>query len=263
MRTGLRPQKILVASGARVAPGGESGWFQWLVPALVVIVVLFAALTVRSEADRSSRAATSATRAQAFAAAARESSALREAVRASHGHNASIKAQAGASLARVKEALVPLQRSTPGDAEVDAISKLVAAAPKAPSLTPLTTAADGLTHRLDDQADSAATRAHQRLTLTLVGSALLAALMLWSFFSKRARVSLERSERRFRSLVEHSTELLVVVDEKQRMRFLTPAFQRRLGYEVDELLGECLLDHVHRDDREQEAGDEPLRWRVR
>src|SRR3954449_10283771 len=257
MRTGLRPQKILVASGARVAPGGESGWFQWLVPALVVIVVLFAALTVRSEADRSSRAATSATRAQAFAAAARESSALREAVRASHGHNASIKAQAGASLARVKEALVPLQRSTPGDAEVDSISKLVAAAPKAPSLTPLTTAADGLTHRLDDQADSAATRAHQRLTLTLLGSALLAALMLWSFFSKRARVTLERSERRFRSLVEHSAELVAVVDERRRIRFLTPAFERTLGHDPEALLGTSLLELVHPEDREGE------RWRLR
>src|SRR3954464_10906930 len=70
MRVGLRPQKILVASGARVAPGGEKGPFQWLVPALVVIVVLFAALTVRSEADPSSRASTSAPRPHALAAAA-------------------------------------------------------------------------------------------------------------------------------------------------------------------------------------------------
>jgi diguanylate cyclase (GGDEF)-like protein/PAS domain S-box-containing protein len=257
MRAGLRPQKILLASGARVAPGGESGWFQWLVPILVVIVVLFAALTVRSEADRSSNAATAATRAQAFSAAVRESAALREAVRASNGGNARIKAQAGASFTRVTAALPLLMRAAPGDSEVGSIAGLVAKAPHAESLAPLASAADALVHRFDDEADSAASRAHQRLTLTLIGSGLLAALMLWSFFSKRARVTLERSERRFRSLVEHSAELVAVIDEKRRIRFVTPAFQRTLGYEEEALLGTSLLDLVHPEDREGE------RWRLR
>jgi diguanylate cyclase (GGDEF)-like protein len=257
MRAGVNRQKILVASGAKVAPGGESGWFQWLVPALVVIVVLFAALTVRSEADRSSRASTAATRAQAFAAAVRESDALREAVRASHGGNARIKAQASASLERMTDALAPLQRSAPDDADIETISQLVASAESDRSLAPLTTAADDLASRFEGDSDSAAVRAHQRLTLTLIGSGLLAALMLWSFFSKRARVTLERSERRFRSLVEHSTELVAVVDDRKRIRFVTPAFHRRLGYEDGSLLGSELLELVHPEDREGE------RWRLR
>src|SRR4051794_33522978 len=168
MRAGLRPQKILVASGARVAPGGEKGPVQWLVPALVVIVVLFAALTVRSEADRSSRASTAASRAQAFSAAVRESSALREAVRASHGHNATIKAQADESLTRMTTALAPLQRSAPDDSGVDAIGQLVADARTASSLKPLEGAATALSARFDNDSDSAAARAHQRLTLTLL-----------------------------------------------------------------------------------------------
>src|SRR3954451_3301499 len=103
MRAGLRPQKILVASGTRIAPGGESGWFQWLVPAVVVIVVLFAALTVRAAADRSSTAPPAAPRPRAFPAAVRERSARREPGPASHGTNKSIKGQADESLARVKE----------------------------------------------------------------------------------------------------------------------------------------------------------------
>jgi diguanylate cyclase (GGDEF)-like protein len=145
----------------------------------------------------------------------------------------------------------------PGDSEVAAIAALVKAAPGAESLHPLSAAADALAHRIDDEADSAAARAHQRLTLTLIGSGLLAALMLWSFFSKRARVTLERSERRFRSLVEHSTELVAVVDEKRRIRFVTPAFQRTLGHDTDSLLGTSLLDLVHPEDRDGE------RWRLR
>ena len=128
MHTGLRPQKLLAASGARIAPGGESGWFQWLVPGLVVMVVLFAAVTVRSEADHASKASTTATNAQAFRAAVRESAALKEAVLASRGNNASIKAQADASFARMRAAFAPLEQGTGGDPEVESLGRMAAIA---------------------------------------------------------------------------------------------------------------------------------------
>jgi diguanylate cyclase (GGDEF)-like protein/PAS domain S-box-containing protein len=260
---------MLVASAARVAPGGESGLFQWLVPALVVTVVLFAALTVRTEADRASQATTAATRAQAFTAAVRESDALGAAVRASHGGNAQIKTQARLSRVRMSAALEPLERAADGDSAVESLATLARAARTAPSLAPLLTAATAVERRLEDKARQTAARAHQRLTLTLIGSGLLAILMLASFFSKRARVSLERSERRFRSLVEHSTELVAVVDVKKRIRFVTPAFHRTLGYETERLLGSCLLDLVHAEDRKSLSLDAPpaegtpRRWRLR
>jgi diguanylate cyclase (GGDEF)-like protein/PAS domain S-box-containing protein len=273
MRRSLRAQKVLVASAARVAPGGESGWFQWLVPALVVIVVLFAALTVRSEAEQAATATTAAGRAQAFSAAVRESRALQAAVKASHGRNAEIRAQAAESAGRMRSALAPLVAITRGDPAVAAIAHQVHAARTGQdpaSLGPVVASADTLAKDLVDRARSTTDSAHQHLTLTLGGGALLAALMLWSFFSKRARVSLERSERRFRSLVEHSTELVAVVDEKKRIRFVTPTFHRRLGYEPDHLLGSSLLELVHADDRKQSPLEEapatdaaPRRWRLK
>jgi diguanylate cyclase (GGDEF)-like protein/PAS domain S-box-containing protein len=82
-------------------------------------------------------------------------------------------------------------------------------------------------------------------------------------------VQLERSERRFRSLVEHSTELVAVVDEKKHIRFVTPTFYRRLGYDPADLLGSSLLDLVHPEDAkttplEESPDDEsPRRWRLR
>jgi diguanylate cyclase (GGDEF)-like protein/PAS domain S-box-containing protein len=249
-----------------VAPGGESGWFQWLVPALVVTVVLFAALTVRSEADRSSRATTASAHAQAFTAAVRETAALEGAVKASHGGNAQIKDQARQSRGRMTAALAPIVREADGAADVQSIAGLVRGARPAASLV---APAVALERRLDDDSRRTAASAHQRLTFTLIGSGLLAVLMLWSFFAKRARVSLERSERRFRSLVEHSTELVAVVDAKKRIRFVTPAFHRRLGYETDRLIGTCLLDLVHEEDRKSvsldapSAPDRPRRLRLR
>src|SRR4051812_33557607 len=173
MRRGLRAQKVLVASAARIAPGGESGPFQWLVPALVVIVVLFAALNVRDEATKASAATTAAARAQEFSAAVRESRALQEAVEASHGSNAKIKAQARASLERVRSELTPLVDVARGNPQVAAIAASLKAA-GGKSLEPVATAADTLAHDLHDNARSSTQSAHQHLTLTLAGGALLA-----------------------------------------------------------------------------------------
>jgi diguanylate cyclase (GGDEF)-like protein/PAS domain S-box-containing protein len=273
MRRGLRAQKVLVASAARVAPGGEAGPFQWLVPALVVIVVLFAALTVRSEADKATTASLAATRAQDFSASARESRALQVAVDASQSANPAIKAQAKISLDRMKSELGPLVDVARGDPQVVAIARDVKGSGPGKSLEPVAAAADTLAHDLHDESRSTTQSAHQHLTLTLVGGALLAALMLWSFFAKRARIQLERSERRFRSLVEHSTELVAVVDDKKRIRFVTPTFHRRLGYDPDHLLGTPLLDLVHPEDAKQAPVEQaptadpedasPRRWRLK
>jgi diguanylate cyclase (GGDEF)-like protein/PAS domain S-box-containing protein len=271
MRPGLRPQKLLVASAAKVAPGGESGPFQWLVPALVVIGILFAALTVRDEAQKASTASVAATRAQAFSAAVRESRALQTAVTASHSGNAAIKAQAKVSLDDMRQALEPLTSIAPSDPQVASIARDAARARTDPArvLGPLAAASDALAKDFDDKARTTSQSAHQHLTLTLVGGGILAVLMLWSFFSKRARLQLERSERRFRSLVEHSNELVAVVDEKKRIRFVTPAFLRRLGYEPDHMLGQSLLELVHPEDAKQapveesQDGEAARRWRLK
>src|SRR3954452_9864601 len=179
MRRGPRPHKLLAASAARVAPGGESGWFQWLPPRVLVTLVLFAALTVRSDADRASRATTTSARAHAFLAAVRESVALETAVRASHGTNTQIKAQADGSRSRMLTALGPLVSSAGSDPTVAAVAGRARSARSVGTLNSLQTAGDSLSKRFDDAAQSDSTRSHQRLTLTLVGSAVLAALMLW------------------------------------------------------------------------------------
>src|SRR3954470_13776887 len=146
MRRGLRAQKVLVASAARVAPGGEAGPFQWLLPALLVVVVLFAALTLRGEGDRASIAGTAATRAQAVSSAVRESRALQEAVDASNGANPKIKAQAKASLDRVKSELVPLTEVPRPAPQVAAIARDVKNGGADKSLEPVAVAAETLAH---------------------------------------------------------------------------------------------------------------------
>src|SRR3954452_15733762 len=70
MREVLR--RLLGASASPVAAGGETGGWQWLLPALVVLVVAFAALDVHAAAGRSERASQRATAASALLTAVQD-----------------------------------------------------------------------------------------------------------------------------------------------------------------------------------------------
>ena len=59
----------------------------------------------------------------------------------------------------------------------------------------------------------------------------------------------QRSERRFRSLFENSSDVVTIVDEDLRIAFCTPAAERILGRTVESLVGQAPFEHVHPDDR--------------
>jgi diguanylate cyclase (GGDEF)-like protein/PAS domain S-box-containing protein len=59
---------------------------------------------------------------------------------------------------------------------------------------------------------------------------------------------LGEQESRFRSLIEHSSDLTVITDRQGRMTFTSPAITRMLGYTPDELLGTTMRDRIHPDD---------------
>ncbi|MEZ5426531.1 MAG: ATP-binding protein [Pyrinomonadaceae bacterium] len=62
------------------------------------------------------------------------------------------------------------------------------------------------------------------------------------------KLSIERSEQRFRSLVSNSFDIVLVFDTQGIIRFQSPSVTRVLGYGSDELIGRRGLDFVHRDD---------------
>ena len=63
--------------------------------------------------------------------------------------------------------------------------------------------------------------------------------------SARAR---EASETRFRSLVQHSTDLITIIDGADTIRYVSPAIRRVFGYESETLEGEPFRGLVHADD---------------
>ncbi|WP_276271948.1 response regulator [Haloarcula litorea] len=71
----------------------------------------------------------------------------------------------------------------------------------------------------------------------------------------RASEALKRSEAKFSKVVKNSTDVLGIVDKNGHFKYISPACESELGYEQEELIGECAFDYMPPEDR-QEAMDE-------
>jgi PAS domain S-box-containing protein len=65
---------------------------------------------------------------------------------------------------------------------------------------------------------------------------------------KRTEVALRDNERRFRALIEHSTDSISVVDADNHIIYLSPSVRSVEGYAPEELIGRNGLENTHPDD---------------
>jgi PAS domain S-box-containing protein len=61
----------------------------------------------------------------------------------------------------------------------------------------------------------------------------------------------KRQERGFRAFVEHSSDVITVVDEAGTVAYASPSIERAFGYTPMEIVGGDVFDLVHPDDRER------------
>jgi diguanylate cyclase (GGDEF)-like protein/PAS domain S-box-containing protein len=64
---------------------------------------------------------------------------------------------------------------------------------------------------------------------------------------------LSRHEKRFRSLVQHASDMTSVVDAEGRITYLSPSVERVLGYPAEKAVGHKLAEYLHPDDRAELA----------
>jgi diguanylate cyclase (GGDEF)-like protein/PAS domain S-box-containing protein len=57
-------------------------------------------------------------------------------------------------------------------------------------------------------------------------------------------------ERRFRSLVQHASDIIMIVSAEGSIRYVSPSVQRVLGYRAESLVGSAFVDLMHPEDRE-------------
>ena len=67
---------------------------------------------------------------------------------------------------------------------------------------------------------------------------------------RNAEEALRNNERRFRSLIEHASDITTVIDERGKILYLSPSVERILGHRPEDLIGSNILDRVHPDDIE-------------
>jgi len=65
---------------------------------------------------------------------------------------------------------------------------------------------------------------------------------------EEAQAALGRSERRFRALVEHGSDIVTLIEPDGIAAFVSPAVERFLGYAPEELLGANLFGLIHPED---------------
>jgi diguanylate cyclase (GGDEF)-like protein/PAS domain S-box-containing protein len=95
---------------------------------------------------------------------------------------------------------------------------------------------------------------HGLALLALLGVVLTIVLLGWAVGEKeQAEQALERREERFRGLVQHAADIIIVV-EAGNVRYASPAFETVLGYSPDEAIGSLALELAHPDDVEK-AGE--------
>jgi diguanylate cyclase (GGDEF)-like protein/PAS domain S-box-containing protein len=66
---------------------------------------------------------------------------------------------------------------------------------------------------------------------------------------KKAADALQRSEERFRALVQNSSDAIIVVDDTFTITYASPAIDRLFGRAVDDVVGSSGIQFVHPDDR--------------
>jgi PAS domain S-box-containing protein len=67
---------------------------------------------------------------------------------------------------------------------------------------------------------------------------------------RHAEHALRESEQRFRAIAEHATELVSEFDHRGRYHYASPSFERHLGHDPGELIGQHASTLVHPDDLE-------------
>src|SRR4051812_3550615 len=110
-------ERVLTASARDVAPGGETGAWQWLIPVLVVMVIVAGAFAVVQSGREANNASQRATLGAALADVVARSQAEATAA-VSHRRDARAVAKLRTSMTSIGTTLARLERETTDDLQV-------------------------------------------------------------------------------------------------------------------------------------------------
>jgi PAS domain S-box-containing protein len=65
---------------------------------------------------------------------------------------------------------------------------------------------------------------------------------------KKAEEALQHSEEYFRAITENSSDIIIIVDKKGNITYVSPPIERFSGYKPEELIGKSAFEFIHPDD---------------
>jgi len=84
----------------------------------------------------------------------------------------------------------------------------------------------------------------------LTSAAMLALIALAAWGLQRRELALQVNEKRFRAMIEHSTDAVLVTRPRtEGIVYVSPAFQRMTGYGVNDVRGKQFVDFIHPEHR--------------
>ncbi len=97
--------------------------------------------------------------------------------------------------------------------------------------------------------------AFQLISLTVIGayplvSMLIGKILLDQEMNQELMKTLRQSEEQYRMLITHQTDLVVKVDNDNRLHYVSPSYCRLFDKTEEELLGKTFVPLIHEDDRE-------------
>lgn len=66
-----------------------------------------------------------------------------------------------------------------------------------------------------------------------------------SMMKKRSKIELEKNEKKFRTLLENSGDIIAVVDANGIITYVSPAMKNCVGFEVEEVIGTKFFEKMH------------------
>src|SRR4029077_6039400 len=138
--------------------------------------------------------------------------------------------------------VVLLDLSLPDEQGINTLLRTHAHAPKVPIV---------ILTGLDDEAlavKAVRAGAQDYLVKGRVDGDLLVRSMRYATERWRAVEALERREEHYRSLIEHSLDLISILIVGGNIRYVSPSHEPVLGYPSEDLVGRSVFDFVHADD---------------
>ena len=108
----------------------------------------------------------------------------------------------------------------------------------------------------EDQASKAFALATLGSVVIVVASSAAITFLIWRLWHSRATarilgaetMAIRGQERRFRALVQDSSDVIALLQADSTIRFITPASQRLLGLPPEQLVGMMAIEFIHPDD---------------